>query len=73
MVTCIAGEVAEIDLSGGHLDSVDSSQVRVRRGTPPPNAAIRGGVPLPNSVRMWLNLSRRLVMCWLGIAVTCVR
>lgn len=43
MVTCIAGEVAEIDLSGGHLDSVDSSQVRVRRGARPPAAAVHGG------------------------------
>ena len=43
MVTCIGGEVAEIDLSGGHLDSVDSSQVRVRRWAPPLNAAVRGG------------------------------
>lgn len=51
MVTCIGGEVAEIDLSGGHLDSVDSSQVRVWRWVPllPPAVAIRGGVFLTNS------------------------
>ena len=28
IVTCIGGEVAQVDLSGGHLDAVDSSQVR---------------------------------------------
>lgn len=29
MVTCLGGEVAQVDLSGGHLDAVDSSQVRL--------------------------------------------
>lgn len=29
MVTCLGGEVAQVDLSGGHLDAVDSSQVSV--------------------------------------------
>lgn len=28
MVTCMGGEVAEVDLSGEHIDTVDSSQVR---------------------------------------------
>lgn len=31
LVTCVRGEVAEIDLSGGHLDTVDSSQVNDQR------------------------------------------
>lgn len=30
-MTCIGGEVAHVDLSGGHLDAVDSSQVCAER------------------------------------------
>lgn len=32
MVTCIAGEVAQVDLSSGHLDLVDSTKVSLGDG-----------------------------------------
>lgn len=34
IVTCVGGEVAQVDLSGGHLDGVDSSQVRGHNAAP---------------------------------------